>query len=207
MELAPGDRIQIGETVIVFEDKALRSSKSTTITEGMLPSPQATIMFSTQDRTTSGLLEAIEDARTRPTDPQARVSGVTIAPQSDLLALISKVGITLLSSDSLQATLEKIAGLVFDAVPAERCLIMMKNEDGNLETSVARLKNANEDVGEIRVSRNIIEEVVEHGKSVLTSDAQHDPRFASGTVILQGIRSVLAVPLGVEEKIFGLIYD
>lgn len=205
-ELAPGDRIQIGETVIIFEDKALRSSKSTMITEGSLPNPEATIMFSTQDRTTSGLLEAIEDARTRPnSSQQTKVAGV-IAPQSDLLALIGKVGITLLSSDSLTTTLEKIAALVFDAVPAERCLIMMKGDDGTLQTSVARFKDENEDVGEIRVSRNIIEEVVEHGKSVLTSDAQHDPRFASGTVILQGIRSVLAVPLGVEEKIFGLIY-
>ena len=44
------------------------------------------------------------------------------------------------------------------------------------------------------------------GKSVLTSDAQHDPRFASGTVVLQGVRSVLAVPLGVENKVFGIIY-
>jgi len=41
---------------------------------------------------------------------------------------------------------------------------------------------------------------------VLTSDAQHDPRFASGTVVLQGVRSVLAVPLGVESKVFGIIY-
>jgi len=44
------------------------------------------------------------------------------------------------------------------------------------------------------------------GKSVLTSDAQHDPRFASGTMVLQGVRSVLAVPLGVSEKVFGIIY-
>src|SRR5947207_10669881 len=44
------------------------------------------------------------------------------------------------------------------------------------------------------------------GKSVLASDAQHDPRLASGTMVLQGVRSVLAVPLGVGEKVFGIIY-
>lgn len=50
-------------------------------------------------------------------------------------------------------------------------------------------------------------EVVENGKSVLTSDAQQDPKFASQTLILQGIRSVLAVPLSVNEfDVFGLIY-
>src|SRR5207244_9182112 len=51
-----------------------------------------------------------------------------------------------------------------------------------------------------------IEEVVANGKSVLTSDAQADPRFAGGTVVLQGVRSVLAVPLGVSDKVFGIIY-
>jgi serine phosphatase RsbU (regulator of sigma subunit) len=206
VELTPGGKIQIGETVIVFEDKALRSSRSTMITEDTASSPEATIIFSTQDRTTSGLLEAIEDARTRPSTGQTKIAAVDLAPQSDLLALIGKVGVTLLGSDSLQETLEQIAALVFDAVPAERCLIMMKHEDGNLETAVARLRKDGQEVDEIRVSRNIVEEVIHHGKSVLTSDAQHDPRFSTGTVILQGIRSVLAVPLGVGEKIFGLIY-
>ena len=62
------------------------------------------------------------------------------------------------------------------------------------------------EVGEIRVSRNVLDEVVIRGKSVLTSDAQHDPRFASGTMVLQGVRSVLLVPLGVSEKVFGIIY-
>jgi GAF domain-containing protein len=52
----------------------------------------------------------------------------------------------------------------------------------------------------------VLDEVVMRGKSVLTSDAQHDPRFASGTVVLQGVRSVLAVPLGVADKVFGIIY-
>jgi serine phosphatase RsbU (regulator of sigma subunit) len=48
---------------------------------------------------------------------------------------------------------------------------------------------------------------MKNGKSVLTADAQHDPRFASQTIALQGIRSVLAVPLSVDERqIFGLIY-
>jgi serine phosphatase RsbU (regulator of sigma subunit) len=56
------------------------------------------------------------------------------------------------------------------------------------------------------VSRTIVEEVVKRGRSVLTSDAQHDPRFMSSTVTFQGIRSVLAVPLGVGERIFGMIY-
>src|SRR6266851_3072589 len=179
------------------------SMGATMITDNTTSLPEATIALTSSDRTTSGLLEAIEGARTKPEETPV----ASAAKQSDLLALISKVGITLLSSDTLPGTLEQIVSLVFEAVPADRCLIMMRDEGSQaLKVAVARLRDRVGDVGEIRVSRNVLEEVVMRGKSVLTSDAQHDPRFASGTVVLQGVRSVLAVPLGVENKVFGIIY-
>lgn len=203
--LTAGGRIQIGETEIVFDDGTYRSSMGATmITDNSSTSlPEATIALASGDRTTSGLLEAIEGARTKPEDSVV----ARVAREGDLLALISKVGITLLSSSTLEQTLEQIVSLVFEAVPADRCLLMMRDEaNEELRVAVARLRDRVGEVGEIRVSRNVMDEVVIRGKSVLTSDAQHDPRFASGTVVLQGIRSVLAVPLGVSEKVFGIIY-
>src|SRR5437899_4027881 len=184
---------------------------ATMITDNTTSLPEATIALTSSDRTTSGLLEAIEGARTKPEELSLASSGgragVAPARSSDLLALISKVGITLLASATLNETLEQIVSLVFEAVPADRCLIMMRDAGTTeLKVAVARLRDRVGDVGEIRVSRNVLEEVVMRGKSVLTSDAQQDPRFASGTVVLQGVRSVLSVPLGVEEKVFGIIY-
>lgn len=203
--LTPGGRIQIGETEIVFDDGSYHSSMGATmITDNSSTSlPEATIALASGDRTTSGLLEAIEGARSQPTE-----SAVTRASrEGDLLALISKVGVTLLSSSTLEQTLEQIVSLVFEAVPADRCLLMMRDDASEeLKVAVARLRDRVGEVGEIRVSRNVMDEVVIRGRSVLTSDAQHDPRFASGTVVLQGVRSVLAVPLGVSEKVFGIIY-
>src|SRR6266508_2982710 len=196
--LTAGGRIQIGETEIVFDDGTFHSSMGATmITDNSSTSlPEATIALASGDRTTSGLLEAIEVARI-----------ARDGREGDLLALISKVGITLLSSSTLEQTLEQIVSLVFEAVPADRCLLMMRDEHNEeLRVAVARLRDRVGEVGEIRVSRNVMDEVVIRGKSVLTSDAQHDPRFASGTVVLQGVRSVLAVPLGVSEKVFGIIY-
>jgi phosphoserine phosphatase RsbU/P len=201
--LTAGGRIQIGETEIVFDDGTYNSSMGATmITDNTGSMPEATIALASGDRTTSGLLEAIEGARTKPEE-----IATTHAREGDLLALISKVGITLLASATLNETLEQIVSLVFEAVPADRCLLMMRDEGSEeLRVAVARLRDRVGEVGEIRVSRNVLDEVVMRGKSVLTSDAQHDPRFASGTVVLQGIRSVLAVPLGVAEKVFGIIY-
>lgn len=200
--LTAGGRIQIGETEIIFDDGTYNSSMGATmITDNTGSLPEATIALASGDRTTSGLLEAIEGARTKPEEV------TTTRKEGDLLALISKVGITLLASTTLNETMEQIVSLVFEAVPADRCLLMMRDEGSEeLRVAVARLRDRVGEVGEIRVSRNVMDEVVIRGKSVLTSDAQHDPRFASGTVVLQGIRSVLAVPLGVSEKVFGIIY-
>lgn len=212
--LTNGGRIQIGETEIVFQDKAAeRGLGPATIDEGT-PLPAATITFDSSQHSTSGLLEAIEGARTQTSGrfnvativPQKATAAVA-AEQGDLLALISKVGVTLLASATLDETLRQVALLVFDAVPADRCLIMLREDGaGELRIRAAEMRDRHPDVGEVRVSRTIVEEVVNQGRSVLTSDAQHDPRFRSSTVTFQGIRSVLAVPLGVGERIFGMIY-
>jgi serine phosphatase RsbU (regulator of sigma subunit) len=204
--LTRGGRIQIGETEIVFNDGPYPlSSGATMITDQISSMPEATIALSSADRTTSGLFQAIEGARSRSSeDPVAQKAAMQ---QTDLLALISKVGVALLASVTLNETLEQIVSLVFEAVPADRCMIMMSDKDSpELKVAVARLRDRAGDVGEIRISRSVIDEVVTNGKSVLTSDAQADPRFMGGTVVLQGVRSVLAVPLGVGENVFGIIY-
>jgi serine phosphatase RsbU (regulator of sigma subunit) len=210
IHLRAGGRIQIGETEIIFDDGTYNSGMGATmITDNSGTSlPEATIALASGDRTTSGLLEAIEGARTKPEEIASVATAVAPkAKQGDLLALISKVGITLLASATLNETLEQIVALVFEAVPADRCVIMMRDEGSEeLRVAVARLRDRVGEVGEIRVSRNVLDEVVIRGKSVLTSDAQHDPRFASGTMVLQGVRAVLAVPLGVADKVFGIIY-
>ncbi|MDQ3907054.1 MAG: FHA domain-containing protein, partial [Acidobacteriota bacterium] len=217
MPLAPGDRIQIGETEIEFRDQSAAMG-ATMIADAAPSIPEATIALDSGHRTTSGLLEAIEGARTQSSGemPRPGVRAATVvmpqreaplsAEHTDLLALISKVSVTLLAPATLDETLRQIVSLVFEAVPSERCLIMMRDKDGELKVRVAQIRDKKGEIGEIRVSRTIVEEVVNQGRSVLTSDAQHDPRFASSTVTFQGIRSVLAVPLGVGDKIFGMIY-
>jgi sigma-B regulation protein RsbU (phosphoserine phosphatase) len=205
IRLTPGGRIRIGETEIVFDDGSLSALLSATmITDSNSePVPEATIALNSSDRTTSGLLEAIEGARTQPNVAERR----QVEGQGDLLALISKVGVTLLASATLNETLQQIAALAFEAVPADRCLIMMRDVGTqDLKVKVAQLRDRKGNVGEIRVSRTIMEEVVGKGKSVLTADAQQDPLLMSSTMMLQPVRSVLAVPLGVGDKVFGIIY-
>ncbi len=150
-----------------------------------------TISFSRQRNSTAEILES------------------QFSTRNELLGLISKVGVALLSSSGLDDTLNQVASLVFEAVPAERCVIMLRDEDeeGGMKIMVARVRGKEEKVEEVRISRTVMDEVMKNGKSVLTSDAQHDPRYASQTMALFGIRSVLAVPLSVNEaEVFGIIY-
>ena len=194
LPLTSGSEIQIGETVITFEDERNIASKNATLiadnTQAL--NPAMTIAFTHRKNSTAEMLNSH-----------------AVSSRSELLALISKVGVTLLSSTSLDDTLKQVVNLVFEAVPADRCVIMLRDEgtENGMKIAVARVRGKDEQPDEVRISRTVMDEVMKNGKSVLTSDAQHDPRFASQTMSLLGIRSVLAVPLSVsEEEIFGLIY-
>src|SRR2546423_10587194 len=64
--LTPGGRVQIGETEIEFFDQASGAPVMATMINDMpSPPPDATIALDSGHRTTSGLLEAIEGARTQ----------------------------------------------------------------------------------------------------------------------------------------------
>lgn len=194
LPLFPGSEVQIGETRIVFENEvqSLPSFSSTLISDNTEAlDPSTTISLMGRKNPTAEILDSSSSTRT------------------DLLGLISKVGVALLSSSGLDDTLNQVVTLVFEAVPAERVVVMLRDEKtgDEMEIKVARVRGSDATIAEVRISRAIMMEVIEKGNSVLTSDAQQDPRFASQTIILQGIRSVLAVPLSVDERhVFGLIY-
>src|SRR6476659_7208801 len=188
-----GGEIQIGETTIDFEDERANENRSATLitdsTEALDPSKTISFMHRR--------------------NPTAEILNAKVSTRTELLGLISKVGVALLSSPGLDETLNQVASLVFEAVPAERCVIMLKDEsaEGGMKIMVARDRGKEESLKEVRISRTVLDEVLKNGKSVLTSDAQHDPRYASQTMALLGIRSVLAVPLSVDERdVFGIIY-
>ena len=114
--LTAGGRIQIGETEIVFDDGSYHSSMGATmITDNSSTSlPEATIALASGDRTTSGLLEAIEGARTsKPEISAARVARESVVriPSADNAlsaagALASSAGGPLAFRNSVQDSRE-----------------------------------------------------------------------------------------------------
>src|SRR5215207_9199091 len=152
LPLISGGEIQIGETVITFEDERLRQSKNATLiadhTEALDPSK--TIALAPK------------------TNPTAEFLDSQFTTRNELLGLISRVGIALLSSGGLDETLNQVASLVFEAVPAERVVIMLRDEDneGAMKIMVARIRGNDEPLQEVRISRTVMDEVLKNGKSV-----------------------------------------
>jgi len=108
----------------------------------------------------------------------------------------------------LDELLNRVMDAVIEILGAERGLIMLKNpETGALQTRVARKvdKQTIEDV--TRISKSVIQRVVDLGKPLVTTDAQSDPRFhESKSVSLYDIRSIVCVPIVIKGEVTGTVY-
>src|SRR6185436_18761032 len=72
---------------------------------------------------------------------------------------------------------------------------------------VVKHRAAGGDQGKITISKTIADRVLKDRVSILTSDAQIDPRFGAGDSIrFHGIRSAMCAPLWSKEQIIGIIH-
>jgi HD-GYP domain-containing protein (c-di-GMP phosphodiesterase class II) len=109
-----------------------------------------------------------------------------------------------------RATLtEKIMCFIFELFPlAERAFILLKKSEAEEPVPVAarRRDGTVEDLRQVRMSRTIIEQVVNRKQAVLSVDTLSDRHFgAQESIIAQAIRSVMCVPLLLEGECLGLI--
>src|SRR6185503_12851069 len=199
-QLQDRDRVRIGETEIEYSEKAdtapTGSRTSILLSDsGAGAVPEATITAESRKSASDLLssLEAVQRTQIRPAPGQIGYA------QDDTLAIISRVSLTLLSPLSLEETLEQVLDCVFAALPADRAymLLLEKREaDGEPELVCKALKSrsiAPNSLSQVEISRSISEQVLNHGVSVLTQDALHDPRFQEHrSIALGGIRSVMA---------------
>ena len=249
------DLIRIGETEIEYSERAdtapaRRKTNILVAERGEIPGAEITI--GTGLHTAANLLSTLDRDSITPKyqttrgseipgqipdygqDPQLK-SGQII--EGDMLSVITRVSLTLLSPLSLIETLRQVLDCVFEVVGADRGFVMLLESDsekperidrgsqvdqshqydqreGELELVCKAFKYRDGSVSQddelnaaVEISQSITDQVLRDGVSVLTSDAQHDPRFQERhSVVLGGLRSVMAVPLAVEKRVSGLIY-
>ncbi|HEY6881845.1 MAG TPA: adenylate/guanylate cyclase domain-containing protein [Polyangiales bacterium] len=108
-----------------------------------------------------------------------------------------------LDSDAL---LNKILDRAFDLLPADRGVVLLYDDNGDLAPRCVRTKRRSATDENVVLSTTIINEVLRDKLAVLSSDASVDSRFSGAhSIIMQGIRSSMAVPLLYGNELFGIM--
>jgi adenylate cyclase len=106
----------------------------------------------------------------------------------------------------IDALLNKIIDRAFELLPADRGVVLLYNENGELAPRCVRNKRRMAQAEQVHLSTTIINEVLRDKAAVLSSDASMDSRFSGAhSIIMQGIRSSMAVPLLYGSEIFGIM--
>lgn len=100
--------------------------------------------------------------------------------------------------------LDLILERCFSVLAPEEGVVLLRTPAGPLEPAATRQRMGG--TGPIHVSRRLIDEVAGKGKPALVMDAALDERLAgSESIIMSGVRSVVAAPLSDGDGALGLI--
>lgn len=104
--------------------------------------------------------------------------------------------------------LHTIMDSIFQVIDADYGFVaLLGNDPDELIPKVVKHRTAPEQGSqELRVSRTIINKVVNDKVSILTSNAMEDDRFSGAkSLFMQNIRSVMSVPLWRKDEVIGII--
>ena len=125
------------------------------------------------------------------------------------LELFEHISKAVSSTLDLELLLEKIMNISKSIFHAEACSILLLDSKTDELVFTVALGEKGEEVKEFRVKRGqgVAGWVLEHGKSLLISDAAKDDRFFKGVDNKTGFKTttMIAVPLTVKGKIAGVI--
>lgn len=124
------------------------------------------------------------------------------------LATLYEIIRVLNSSLDLTETLGLVMDSLIHLTGAERGCLMLLDEEGDLEIRAAQhFDQESVDAFDLELSHTVVQEALEKGEAVLTTNAQIDPRFsARESVIGYQLRSIVCVPLYVRERVIGALY-
>ncbi len=127
--------------------------------------------------------------------------------QSQLGALMG-VGHAINSSLGLERVLEQVMDTLIALMRAERGFLMLREPSGELSVRMARgISQFKADEEILKVSNSIMKKVAASGESILTTNAQQDPRFENQvSVAVYQLRSILCAPLKLKNDLIGVIY-
>ena len=144
--------------------------------------------------------------------PPARLSETLQASGIDKayehLSILYRLIHDLMTIEDLPGVLNKTLERVMEIVKGDRGLIvLLDKENGDLipYTSLQRTGLAAE--SKVFLSQSMCRQVLQSGRSILTSDAMADDRFqGSESVMIQKIRSAMSAPIQGRDRVLGVIH-
>lgn len=188
VNLKNGDRIKLGPMKFRFEDDSASDSQAGKFTVG----------FELNEETSSTIMGSAA----------AGGYGLLDVRPEDKLKGILKINRALAGTVEVRNISPKILDTLFEIFPqADRGSILIRESPGAPLIPVAQKHRDINTDETVRLSRTILEKVLEDKTGVLSADAANDSRFsASESISNLTIHSMMCVPmLDFEEKPFGVI--
>ncbi|HBO43906.1 MAG TPA: histidine kinase [Planctomycetaceae bacterium] len=205
-DLASGDQIQVGRTLLLFTGPSDESAEDLTqaVDIGAEPSAdQSRIVQSMSQRDGSRVFDF--DAELPRDSWFARARGN--------LQVMYRTALAVSHTLDIDQLLQRIMDLIFEWVEADRgCIMLIDPENGRLEPKAKRTRamgaGGRKPVdARISISKTILDYVLERKEGVRTSDAQQDDRWSAAASILQaGVREAICVPMQGRYDVVGVIY-
>ena len=133
--------------------------------------------------------------------------------ERERLSVLYQIAQDLNSSLDLDDVLCRVLDQLIEVVHAERGFLMLREPSGDASDDDLRFAAARGvgdrplAQGDFGLSRNIVREVWDRQRPLLTTDAQVDERLRQHeSVVMQGIRSVMCAPLRVRGGAVGVVY-
>lgn len=194
VQLKNGDEISMGATLLRF-------------VEGDVSKPQVTDVLVSQDAVSSEIHQTL-NADVGNFVPESAITSEQVLRQDyERLRISHEVATYLGVEADLHALLGKILDKIFEIFRCDRGIIFLPDSGGELRPAVSRHRNPAAAQENIVVSRTVLRDVAERKQAVLSSDASMDARFnAARSIILQGIRSTMCVPMLYADELLGVVY-
>lgn len=154
--------------------------------------------------------------QTMPAPPPPAQTGPSAAPQVPELRFrqFSEISRQIAAKNDLPDILERVMDAAIELTGAERGFLLLKNEgaaDGPLPGfAVKTARNLNQKSltrDEMKISLSAVRQAMEQGSTLLTENAQLDPRLKGKESVVQlQLKAILVVPLERDGETMGAVY-
>ncbi len=126
----------------------------------------------------------------------------------DDIRAVLEISLAINSSLVLEEILQVVMQKAVELLSAERGFIMLLDTQGQLQfKSAHNIRKEETSDAYFKISNSIANRVAQTGKSVYTSDAQEDERYAKQQSVVElHLRSIMCVPLKIKSTVIGIVY-